>query len=127
MLKQSKLPRTPRKALAVSRHPITVPRWHGTNRALGVAIGRMRYDQVVEVLEGLKIEFETQSEADFGRKRYRLWSHLLLISAPVNALIGAMQKICRICQPHLDREIALQRAEGVEWISRITLRSDYDE
>ena len=51
-------------------HPVSVPGFSTDNYALGVLIGRMRYDKILDVLEGLKSEIDSQAKEDHKRKRY---------------------------------------------------------
>ncbi len=86
-------------------HPVSVPGFGGSNHELGAAIGKMRYDQIVSVLEGLRSEIQVQAEKDGARKRYQLMANLMMMPALIGKLIDAFEKVFWICEPHMKDEL----------------------
>jgi hypothetical protein len=86
-------------------HPISVSGFTGTNHELGQAIGRMRYDQVVEVLEGLKVEVSRQGVSDHKLRRYCLSGHLMMLDSDIKKVIEKFQKIFMVCRPFMTNEL----------------------
>jgi hypothetical protein len=85
-------------------HPVGVPGFMGTNNELGQAIGRMRYDQVVEVLEGLKVEVRRQGINDHKLRRFCLSGHLMMLDSDIRKIIEKFQKIFMVCRPFMTNE-----------------------
>jgi hypothetical protein len=89
----------------VKVHPVSVPGFTGTNEELGAAIAKMRYDQVIEVLDGFRAETLRQSEADIKLKRFQLHGHLLLSLGEIDKVVMRFKKIFSFCQPYLLQEM----------------------
>ncbi len=92
-------------------HPVSVPGFSTDNYALGVLIGRMRYDKVLEVLEGLKSEIDAQAKKDHARKRYQLSGSLTLLTGEINKVIVSLEKIFKLCKPYLLHEMKSKKAD----------------
>lgn len=86
-------------------HPVSVPGFLGTNNELGQAIGRMRYDQVVLVLEGLRVEISRQAVSDHKLRRFCLSGHLTMLNADIQKVIDKLLKIFTVCRPFMAHEI----------------------
>ncbi len=86
-------------------HPTSVPGFSTDNFALGVLIGRMRYDKILDVLEGLKSEIDSQAKKDHERKRNQLSGHLTLLSGEIMKVIISLEKIFKLCKPYLLSEM----------------------
>ena len=86
-------------------HPVSVPGFSNDNFALGVLIGKMRYDKIIDVLEGFRSEINSQAKKDHERKRYQLSDHLMALPGEITKVIIAMEKIFALCKPYLKREL----------------------
>ncbi len=91
-------------------HPTSVPGFSTDNFALGVLIGRMRYDKILDVLEGLKSEIDSQAKKDHGRKRYQLSGHLTLLKGEIMKVIASLEKIFKLCKPYLQPEMESKKS-----------------
>lgn len=92
-------------------HPVSVPGFSTDNFALGVLIGRMRYDKILDVLEGLKFEIESQAKKDHERKRYQLSGHLTLLTGEIMKVIVSLEKIFKLCKPYLLHETKEEKTD----------------
>lgn len=82
-------------------HPVSVPGFSADNYALGVLIGRMRYDKILDVLERLKSEMDSQANKDHIKKRYQLSGHLTLLTGEITKVIVSLEKIFKLCKQYL--------------------------
>ena len=97
---------------AVDRHhPVSAPGFSTDNYALGVLIGRMRYDKILDVLEGLKFEIDSQAKKDHERKRYQLSGHLTLLTGEIMKVIISLERIFKLCKPYLLHEMRSKKAD----------------
>ena len=87
------------------RHPLCVAGFTGSNHELGRAIGQMRYDQIVTILEGLSDELARQAKGDHERKRYQLSGNLTMLVGEVKRLAERFTKLFRICRPYMLHEL----------------------
>jgi hypothetical protein len=90
-------------------HPVGVPGFVGTNKELGQAIGRMRYDQAIEVLDGWRAENSRQGKNDHKLHRFCLSGHLTMLDSDFKKLIEKFQKIFAVCRPFMTHEFKKQQ------------------
>lgn len=89
-------------------HPIEVPgRAIRSNKTLGKAIGRLRYDQQLVVLEALAEELGRQSKDDSKRGRVKLSALLTRARSEALALKRTFTEILKLCRPHMSREFEI--------------------
>jgi hypothetical protein len=86
------------------RHPDHVEGWTGDMKSLAVAVGKMRYDKVVEFLLLLKDEFINQVNNDRRRGRVRLAVHLHAAVLCLTQSGSHMKHAWKICQPYFERQ-----------------------
>lgn len=84
-------------------HPTTVGDRKATKR-LGVSIGELRYDLLLDVLEGLRAELVRQRDVDTGHGRTRLAETLNDTAENVAAAMASLKKTVAICQHFIDEE-----------------------
>lgn len=71
---------------------------------LGIALGKLRYDLLLTVLEGLAEELKDQSIKDRTRGRVRLADSLNETHTKVLETISALKKAVSVCKPYTDEE-----------------------
>lgn len=87
-------------------HPVKVAGYPGRNFDLGVEISRMRYDQVLEVFEGMRSGFESQAKNDHDRlKRFRLSKLLSKLTGEISQAMNSLREIFALCKPYLKHEL----------------------
>jgi hypothetical protein len=85
-------------------HPTNVTAVRG--EMLGVQIMRMRYDKVLEVLDGMRKEAQDQAFGDWMNSRDKLSTQLTELEGMFETAIWHIEKnILPICQPYIDAEI----------------------
>jgi hypothetical protein len=84
------------------KHPDHVEGWEGKISDLAHAIGRMRYDKVVEFLDCLAREFYRQEKGDVSRGRHKLAAELLLVAVNIDYAKDHVEQAWEICKTRLD-------------------------
>jgi hypothetical protein len=84
-------------------HPTNVTLTSG--EMLGVQIMQMRYDKVLEVLDGMRKEAQDQAFCDWMNSRDKLSAQLTELEGMFEIAIWHIEKnILPICQRHIDAE-----------------------
>ncbi len=84
-------------------HPTTIGERKAT-KMLGVSLGELRYDLLLDVLQGLQIELLRQRDRDTGHGRTRLAETLNDTADNIEAAITSLKKTVAICQHFIDEE-----------------------
>lgn len=84
-------------------HPTTIGDRKATKR-LGVSLGELRYDLLVDVLQGLHTELLRQRDGDTGHGRTRLAETLNDTADSIAAAVTSLKKTVAICQHFIDEE-----------------------
>lgn len=85
-------------------HPTRVPGCNYSNHELGHRIGEMRYDAILEVLEGLENEMQRQQKSDYKRGRKQLARFLSEAVGNTKRLRNSFDKIFRLSRPYMQHE-----------------------
>ena len=94
-------------------HPVELPgRALESNRALGGAIGRLRYDQQPIILEALAKELKRQAKGDEKRGRIKLAALLTKALAETQALRQTFLEMQKLCRPFMKREFEIWPEAG---------------
>jgi Fe-S oxidoreductase len=88
-------------------HPTFVTATSGEE--LGRQIMSMRYDEVLKVLSGMKLEATSQANGDYRRGYTLLSSALLDLFDSLKNAERDMANIVNICRPYIDKEIETQK------------------
>ena len=84
-------------------HPTTIGGLDATKK-LGEMLGELRYDLLVEVLQGLHNELIRQRDSDGGKGRARLASILDEAAGQLEGTMDSLDKAVSICQHYIDEE-----------------------
>ncbi|MHB1118085.1 MAG: hypothetical protein ACYCZ7_00950 [Minisyncoccota bacterium] len=84
-------------------HPTTVCGIEPT-KELGASLGELRYDLLLEVLQGLHIELLRQRDGDSGRGRIRLAATLNDTADNLARTMSSLEKTVLICRPYIEEE-----------------------
>lgn len=84
-------------------HPTTIGDRKATKK-LGESLGELRYDLLLDVLEGLHIELSRQRDSDAGRGRTRLAETLGDTADGIAVAVSSLKKTVSICQHFIDEE-----------------------
>ncbi len=84
-------------------HPTTIGDRKATKR-LGVSLGELRYDLLLDVLQGLHAELLRQRDVDTGHGRTRLADTLNDTADNIAAATVSLKKAVSICQHFIDEE-----------------------
>lgn len=87
----------------IKLHPTMVGDHKATKR-LGVSVGELRYDLLLDVLHGLHTELLRQRDADTGHGRVRLAETLNDTADHIAEAITSLKKTVAICQHFIDEE-----------------------
>lgn len=84
-------------------HPTAVGDRKATKK-LGVSLGELRYDLLLDVLEGLHTELLRQRDGDTGRGKILLAETLNDTAEGIAAAMTSLEKTVSICQHFIDEE-----------------------
>ena len=70
----------------------------------------MRYDKILDALEGLRSEIDSQAKKGSRTKRYQLSGHLTLLTGEIMKVIISLERIFKLCKPHLLHEMQSKKA-----------------
>ena len=89
-------------------HPTSISSKSG--ELLGVEIMRLRYDEVLRIIQGMKEEVERQYVGDGKRGYHKLSRELNELYWTIAKVEMHIQTVCDICRPYLQAEVdAAQR------------------
>jgi hypothetical protein len=81
------------------RHPTEL---NPSVEEVAVELANMRYDRISVFLSTLRTEIIQQAAGDAGRGRQKLAGLLVQHAADLNAAIETMDKIWKLCEPHME-------------------------
>lgn len=86
------------------KHPTAVEGYEGSLEELAEAVGRMRYDKIVEVLKYLADDMARQAKGDESAGHPKLAILLREHAAQLNIAKEQMKKIWKLCAPYMKDE-----------------------
>lgn len=89
----------------MKQHPIEVLGYEGKLIELAHNVHSMRYDLVVEFYQQAARELRQQAASDRARGRVKLATSLEEAAVNVDKFVESMQRVWRICEPHMKHEI----------------------
>jgi hypothetical protein len=90
----------------MKKHPIAVEGYPGSLEELAQKVCRMRYDQVAEFFGYCAVELLRQANGDMQRGRKLLAIQLTSARGIAIALHQKVHRIFRLCEPHMQEELA---------------------
>lgn len=87
--------------MSCKKHLDHVKGWDGSLKELVIAIGNMRYDEVVKFLDLLEEELYRQAVADEKRKRVKLSASLRSAALHLRLAVLDMEVAWEICKPYM--------------------------
>lgn len=89
-------------------HPTTIGDFNAT-KELGISLGKLRYDILLDVLLGLHTELLRQRDGDAGRGRTKLSKTLDDTAGDLSVTMSSLEKAVSICRPYIEEEKKLSR------------------
>lgn len=89
-------------------HPTTIGDLEATNE-VGISLGKLRYDILLEVLQGLHFELLRQRDGDVGRGRIKLAKTLDDTAGSLSVVMFSLEKAVGICRPYIEEEKKLSK------------------
>jgi len=86
-------------------HPTSVPGFDGSLKELARRVCRLRYDHLAAFFYHCSEELRAQANADVRRGRTQLSILLTCAWGIARTLMGQMEKVFRLCSPHMKKEL----------------------
>ncbi|MCC7571373.1 hypothetical protein KO465_08655 [Candidatus Micrarchaeota archaeon] len=89
----------------VKKHPVTVPGYKRDMNSLGKDVGKLRYDKLIEFLESLSEEINSQSLSDYAKGRTQVSEGLGVLHDKLDEAKDSAEKVWKKCKPHMKDEL----------------------